>query len=65
MSFMMPKMPPPPPPLPIAQQPQGAKAATTQASRMAAAGGALPGVATGPSGLTTPANTAQKTLLGG
>lgn len=60
-----PDIPAPPPPPPMLNSPQGAQAADDVKKRAAQAYGDLGTVKTGPQGLTTPANTAHTTLLGG
>lgn len=69
--FSSPKSPPPPPaPLPPPNPPvmanaQQQAAGQNQAARARAAGAEMSGtLATSPQGLTKPATTAQKTLLG-
>ena len=61
------QMPPPPPayvPPPKPQSPEIQAAGQTARQRAAAAIGSSGTILTGPAGLTNPANTAQKTLLG-
>jgi hypothetical protein len=53
-----------PPPIPTVQSPQGIQAAKTTQQRAQAATGPAATVVTGPNGLTQPANTGTKTLLG-
>ncbi|SIO58363.1 hypothetical protein SAMN05444165_4117 [Paraburkholderia phenazinium] len=53
-----------PPPIPAVQSPQGAQAATTAATRATNAIGPQAMIDTGPNGLTSPASTGTKTLLG-
>jgi hypothetical protein len=53
-----------PPPIPQVQSPQGIQAAKTTATRAQSAVGPAATIVTGPNGLTQPANTGQKTLLG-
>lgn len=65
-SISAPPPPPPPvPPPPTPVDPAIAKAGADARSRAIAAGGIGGTVVTGPQGLTAPASTAQKTLLGG
>lgn len=59
--------PPPvtvPPPIPQTQAPQAMKASETITQRSGNAIGPAATIQTGPQGLTTPATTANKTLLG-
>lgn len=60
-----PSIPAPPPPPPMLQSPQGAAAADDARRRAAAASGYGGTIMTGPEGITTPATTSAKTLLGG
>lgn len=53
-----------PPPIPTVQSPQGIQAASDTAARAKAATGPAATITTGPNGLTAPANTGTKTLLG-
>jgi hypothetical protein len=53
-----------PPPIPAVQSPAGIQAATTTQQRATAAVGPSATIATGPNGLTQPAQTGTKTLLG-
>lgn len=59
-----PSTPPPPPPPPQIQSPQGMQAGVDAQKRATGAVGAMGSIMTGPQGLTEPASTAQKTLLG-
>ena len=64
----IPAPPPPPPPVPpppTPVDPAVAKAGADARTRAIAAGGIGGTIVTGPQGLTAPASTAQKTLLGG
>jgi hypothetical protein len=64
----IPAPPPPPPPVPPPPTPVDpaiAKASADVRSRAISAATIGGTIATGPQGLTTPASTAQKTLLGG
>ncbi|MCW3657554.1 hypothetical protein K6L27_05150 [Burkholderia cenocepacia] len=54
-----------PPPAPTAQSPSGAQAAKSAAQRAESAAGAASTIVTGPAGLTQPASTTNKSLLGG
>lgn len=53
-----------PPPIPAIQSPQGAQAAASTTTRAQSAFGPSSTIDTGPNGLTTPASTGTKTLLG-
>lgn len=53
-----------PPPIPATQSPQGIKAATTVQQRAQSAIGPAATIDTGANGLSTPASTGTKTLLG-
>jgi|HubBroStandDraft_4_1064222.scaffolds.fasta_scaffold15186_3 hypothetical protein len=53
-----------PPPIPAIQAPAGIQAATTTATRASNATGPQSMIDTGPNGLTSPASTGTKTLLG-
>ena len=59
------KKPPAPTAVPALQNPSGEAAAAAIARRAAGAAGFSSTNLTGPQGLTNPATTAQKTLLGG
>lgn len=63
--FFSPDMPSAPPPPPMTQQPVGAQAVKSQTNKANAAAGASSTIMTGADGLTTPATTSNKTLLGG
>lgn len=53
-----------PPPIPAIQSPAGAQAMSATATRATNAFGPAATIDTGPNGLTTPASTGTKTLLG-
>lgn len=53
-----------PPPIPAVQSPQGIQAAKDTATRAQSAIGPAATINTGPNGLTSPASTGTKTLLG-
>lgn len=53
-----------PPPIPAVQSPAGIQASTTAQTRAQSAIGPQAMIDTGPNGLTTPASTGTKTLLG-
>jgi hypothetical protein len=53
-----------PPPIPAVQSPQGIQAGKTIQQRAQSATGPAATVETGPNGLTAPATTGTKTLLG-
>jgi hypothetical protein len=53
-----------PPPIPAVQSPAGIQAAKTATTRAQSATGPAATIATGPNGLTSPASTGTKTLLG-
>lgn len=53
-----------PPPIPAIQSPAGAQAASTATSRAQGARGPASTIETGANGLTSPATTGTKTLLG-
>jgi hypothetical protein len=53
-----------PPPIPAVQSPQGIKAGQSAAQRAQQAIGPAATDVTGPAGVTSPANTGTKTLLG-
>lgn len=53
-----------PPPIPVVQSPQGIEAGKTAVARAQSATGPAGTIQTGPNGLTQPANTGTKTLLG-
>lgn len=53
-----------PPPIPAVQSPAGIQAATSTATRAQNAFGPAATIQTGPNGLSTPASTGTKTLLG-
>lgn len=61
----VPPVPAPLPPPPVLQSPQGQQAADDAKRRAQAAYGLGATVMTGPQGLTAPATTQSKTLLGG
>jgi hypothetical protein len=53
-----------PPPIPAVQSPAGLAAGKATTTRATSATGPAATIDTGPNGLTTPANTGTKTLLG-
>jgi hypothetical protein len=53
-----------PPPIPAVQSPQGIKAGQDAATRAQSATGPAATIQTGPNGLSSPATTGTKTLLG-